>query len=41
MSVTLVSPDYAADMAVSFDYVGGQMQVTVPTLTTYVAVEAQ
>ena len=39
--VTLVSPDYAADTAVAFTYSGGQVQVTVPTLTAYVAVVAQ
>ena len=36
-SVTLVSPDYDADMPV-FTYSGGQVQVTVPKLAAYVAV---
>jgi len=40
-SVTLVSPDYAADMAVPFTYSGGQVQVTIPQLTSYVAIVAQ
>jgi hypothetical protein len=40
-TVMLVSPDYAADTAVPFAYSGGLVQVTVPTLTAYVAVVAQ
>jgi hypothetical protein len=40
-SVTLVSPDYSGDMAVPFTYSGGRVQITVPTLTAYVAVVAQ
>ena len=37
-SVTLVSPDYEADMPVAFTYSGGQVRVTVPKLVAYVAV---
>jgi hypothetical protein len=40
-SVTLVSPDYAADTPATFTYSGGQVEVTVPQLITYVAVVAQ
>jgi hypothetical protein len=40
-TVTLVSPDYSADMPVGFTYSGGQVQVTVPQLIAYVAVVAQ
>jgi len=39
-SVTLVSPDYASDMPVSFTYGGGMVQVTIPQLISYVAVVA-
>jgi len=39
-TVTLVSPDYSADMQVKFTYSGGQLQVTVPQLISYVAVVA-
>jgi hypothetical protein len=39
-SVTLVSPDYAGDTSVPFTYTGGQVQVTVPRLVSYVAVVA-
>jgi hypothetical protein len=37
-SVTLVSPDYAADTPVAFTYSGGQVHATVPKLVAYVAV---
>jgi hypothetical protein len=37
-TVTLVSPDYSADTAAAFTYSGGQVQVTVPQLVSYVAV---
>jgi hypothetical protein len=37
-SVTLVSPDYAADTPVPFTYSGGQVHVTIPQLISYVAV---
>ena len=37
-SVMLVSPDYGADMPVTFTYSGGQVRVTVPKLVAYVAV---
>jgi hypothetical protein len=40
-SVTLVSPDYAGDMTVSFTYSDGQVQVVVPKLVSYVAVVAE
>jgi hypothetical protein len=40
-SVTLVSPDYAEDTPAPFTYAGGQVQVTVPQLVSYVAVVAQ
>jgi hypothetical protein len=40
-SVTLVSPDYAADMTVAFTYSGGQVQVVVPKLVSYAAVVAR
>lgn len=40
-SVTLVSPDYSADTPVPFTYSGGQVQVTVPQLISYVAVVAE
>jgi hypothetical protein len=39
-TVTLASPDYSADMPVSFTYSAGQVQVTVPQLIAYVAVVA-
>jgi hypothetical protein len=39
-TVTLVSPDYSADTPVPFTYSGGQVQVTVPQLISYVAVVA-
>jgi hypothetical protein len=41
LSVTLVLPDYAEDMPVTFAYVGGQVQVTIPQLISYLAVVAQ
>jgi hypothetical protein len=37
-SVTLVSPDYAADTPVSFTYSGGRVHMTIPQLISYVAV---
>jgi hypothetical protein len=37
-TVTLVSPDYSADIVVPFTYSGGLVQVTVPQLIAYVAV---
>jgi hypothetical protein len=37
-SVTLVSPDFSHDTAAAFTYSGGQVQVTVPQLVSYVAV---
>jgi hypothetical protein len=40
-TVTLVSPDNSADTNVSFTYGNGQVQVTVPQLTAYVALVAQ
>jgi hypothetical protein len=40
-SVTLVSPDYAGDMTVGFTYSGGQVQVVVPKLVSYVGVVAE
>jgi len=40
-SVTLVSPDYSADMPASFTYSTGQVTVNVPQLVAYVAVAAQ
>ena len=39
-SVTLASPDFAADQTAAFTYVGGQVQVTVPQLVSYVAILA-
>jgi hypothetical protein len=39
-SVTLVSPDYSADIPVPFIYSGGQVQVTIPQLISYAAVVA-
>ena len=41
VTVTLVSPDNSADTNVSFTYSNGQVQVTVPQLTAYVALVAQ
>ena len=40
VSVTLVSPDYAADTPVPFIYSGGQVTVTIPQVIAYVAVVA-
>jgi hypothetical protein len=40
-TVTLVSPDAAADTSVPFTYTNGMVQVTVPQLTAYVALVAQ
>src|ERR1039458_2908639 len=37
-SVTLASPDFPSDQAADFTYAGGQVQVTVPQLVSYVAV---
>jgi hypothetical protein len=38
--VTLASPDFASDQQAAFTYAGGQVQVTVPQLVSYVAVVA-
>jgi hypothetical protein len=40
-TVTLVSPDYSADLPVTFTYSNSQVHVTVPQLVAYVAVAAQ
>jgi hypothetical protein len=40
-TVTLVSPDYAADMTVGFSYSGGLVRVVVPKLVAYVGVVAE
>ena len=40
-NVTLVSPDLAADTPVAFVYSGGNVQVTIPQLVSYVAVVAK
>ena len=40
-SVTLASPDLPSDQTVGFTYAGGQVQVTVPQLVSYVAVVAR
>jgi hypothetical protein len=39
-SVTLASPDIPSDQTAAFTYAGGQVQVTVPQLLSYVAVLA-
>jgi hypothetical protein len=39
-SVTLASPDFSSDQAAAFTYTGGQVQVTVPQLVSYVAILA-
>jgi hypothetical protein len=39
-SVTLASPDLSSDQPVAFTYSGGQVQVTVPALVSYVAILA-
>ena len=40
-TVTLVSPDNSQDTAAAFTYSGGQVQVTIPQLVSYVAVVAE
>jgi len=40
-TVTLVSPDLTADTPVAFTYSAGQVQVTIPTLVSYMAVVAK
>jgi hypothetical protein len=38
--VTLASPDFSSDQVAAFTYSGGQVQVTVPQLVSYVAIVA-
>ena len=38
--VTLASPDFSSDQTVAFTYSGGQVQLTVPQLVSYVAIRA-
>jgi hypothetical protein len=40
-SVTLASPDFPSDQAAAFTYAGGQVQVTIPQLVSYVAVHSR
>lgn len=40
-SVSLASPDFARDQTVEFSYQGGQVQVTIPRLASYVAVHGR
>jgi hypothetical protein len=37
----MVSPDNSQDTAAAFTYSGGQVQVTIPQLVSYVAVVAE
>ena len=39
-SVKLASPDFSSDQTAAFTYTGGQVQVTVPQLVSYVAIVA-
>ena len=41
VSVTLVSPDYPQDLQAPFTWNAGQVRVTVPQLTSYVAIAAK
>jgi hypothetical protein len=40
-SVALASPDFPSDQPAAFTYAGGQVQVTVPRMVSYVAVHSR
>jgi hypothetical protein len=39
--VTLASPDFLRDQPVAFTYAGGQVQLTIPQLVSYVAIHGR